>query len=108
MLTKLMATILTIGLAFLVTPVFAAAPEDQSTTNSSISATSAFDAIFVPEVSGSPAELLLLSPLDYPYWGFCSQTCQHCEAYGGGIPGNNCPPDPETGWWQACTRTRSC
>lgn len=104
--SKLMAAILTIGLGFFVTPAFAAAPEDQSPTNSSISATSALDAIFVPEVSGSPAELRLFSPLDYPYWGFCSQTCQNCEAYG--VGSSNCPPDPETGWAQVCMRTRSC
>lgn len=106
---KLMAAILAIDLAIFLTPAFAAAPEDQTPIfASSMSAMSASNATSAPEASGLPAELRLSSPFDYPYYGFCSQTCQDCEAYGSGLFNNSCPPDPLTGLRQSCTRTRSC
>jgi hypothetical protein len=104
---KLMAAILTIGFAFLVSPAIAVTPEDQSTAISSSSAKSALDAIFVPEISGSPAVLLLLVPPS-PYSGFCSQDCKSCYYPGVGSPSSYCPPDPVTGYAQVCMRTRSC
>jgi hypothetical protein len=39
-----------------------------------------------------------------PYYGYCSQTCSRCFS-GDTQP---CPPDPDTGFRQTCTRIPLC
>ncbi|HEX4499309.1 MAG TPA: hypothetical protein VIE43_26790 [Thermoanaerobaculia bacterium] len=50
--------------------------------------------------TGSPAPTNL--SLGVAYTGYCSQTCSRCYSLDG------CPPDPDTGFRQTCTRVPLC
>jgi hypothetical protein len=95
---------LSLAILFAITtlPAYAATPGAQpaATPTQPVAASSLLAAILAPAVTPAPTELSLGSP----YLGYCSATCSRC------VSSNTtpCPPDPDTGLRQACTRTPVC
>ncbi|HEX4962841.1 MAG TPA: hypothetical protein VF173_18540 [Thermoanaerobaculia bacterium] len=90
---------LALTLAVAAVPSFAATPTPPP--NADPTAAALLDSIFAPATGVPTPELQAIQP---PYNGYCSQTCRRCYS---GNP-QPCPPDPDTGFNQTCTRIPLC
>lgn len=83
-------------------PAYAAAPSPRpaATPAQPVAAASLLESILGPGGVPAPVERILTPP----YVGYCSATCSQC--FSGNT--NPCPPDPDTGFRQVCTRIPAC
>jgi hypothetical protein len=95
MSNRRLAVSLALALAIAAVPTWAATPAPQADPASTAAL---LDAIFAP-ATGVPVPASTL-----PFHGYCSQTCHPC--WSNDTP--PCPPDPDTGFSQLCTRIQIC
>ncbi len=96
---------LSLAMLFAITtlPAYAASPSPQPAATPAqqpVAAAILLESILAPGGVPAPVDLSLTNP----YIGYCSATCAQCFS---SAP-TPCPPDPDTGLRQSCTRTRVC